>query len=153
MVNNTSSSITPTLYVIINIVSLSTTIIGTCLSCMILLTLLLRKKTIRNVPLLLCTNNYILVFFLGIFEMMHNIDTLRGDLGLLKNHEEIIRCRIQAYIVFSLISAVYLACVLQVSEKCLRIESLIFFDLYRLSFDFVASCIRLYNGYLILTHI
>ena len=157
MINSTSPSsgmsITPTVYVIINIISLSTTILGTCLSCVILTTLLIRKKTFRSVPLLLCTNNYILVFFLGVFEFMHNVDTLRGDLGLVKNDEEIIRrCRIQAYIVFSLLSAVYLACVLQASENVLQ-SNRSFFPIFRLSFDFAVSCIRLFYGYLILRHI
>lgn len=116
---STDALITPTVHVIINIISLVATVSGTCLSFVILTGLLLREKTFHSVPLMLCTNNYILVFFLGIFEMIHNIDTLRGDLGLVKGSTDIGRCRIQAYVVFSLLSAVYLACVLQVKQHCL----------------------------------
>ncbi len=122
MANNSFSSLsnisyTPTVHVIFNIISLTATTMGTLLSFVILVGVLLRKKTFHDVRLLLCTNNYILVFFLGIFELIHNVNTLRGDFGLLVIDDSTIECRIEAYILFSLISAVYLACVLQVSHR------------------------------------
>jgi hypothetical protein len=122
MSNNASSSLfntvpTPKIHVILNIISLIATALGTLISFMILVGLLLRKKTLHDVPLLLCTNNYVVVFLLGIFEFMHNLNTLQGDFGLWIIDHNILLCQIQAYIVFSFISAVYLACVLQVSLK------------------------------------
>lgn len=102
-------------HAIINIISLIGTAIGTSIAFVILATILLRKKTLSNVRLILCTNNYVLVFLLGIFELLHHLQVLQGDFGLAVVDEETWRCRIQAYIVFSLLSAVYLACVLQVS--------------------------------------
>jgi hypothetical protein len=120
MINNTTSSLfntisTPEIYVILNIISLIATASGTLISFMILVCFLLRKKTFHDVPLLLCANNYLIVFFFGIFEFMHNLNTLQGDFGLWIIDHNILLCRIQAYIVFSLVSAVYLGCVLQVS--------------------------------------
>lgn len=119
MINNTSSLFntisTPKIHVILNIISLTATTSGTLISFTILVCFLLRKKTFHDVPLLLCANNYVIVFFLGIFEFMGNLSTLQGDFGLWILDQNILLCRIQAYIVFSLISAVYLACVLQVS--------------------------------------
>src|SRR5262245_44004838 len=111
MANNSYSSLSntpssPTIYVILNIISLTSTTIGTLLSFMILTGFLLRKKTFNDIQLLLCTNNYIIVFILGIFEFMHNLNTFRGDFGLLVIDEETLTCRIQAYILFSLLSAV-----------------------------------------------
>jgi hypothetical protein len=44
------------------------------------------------------------------------VTVLRGDLGLIMNEGETTQCRIFAYILFSLISTVYLACVLQVID-------------------------------------
>jgi hypothetical protein len=122
MTNNSSSSLsntpsTPTAHVILNIISLTASTTGTLLSFAILTGVLLRKKTFYEVQLLLCTNNYILVFAFGILELMHNVNTLRGDFGLLIIDEETLGCRIEAYILFSIISAVYLACVLQVSHR------------------------------------
>ena len=120
MINNLSFSSTdtmssPTVHVILNIISLITTIIGVLLSFGLLVGVLFRRKTLHDVQLLLCTNNYILVFFLGIFEFIHNVNTLCGDFGLLVIDEETFKCRVEAYILFSFMSAVYLACVLQVS--------------------------------------
>jgi hypothetical protein len=125
MTNNSSSSLSntspsPAVHVILNIISLTTTAVGTLLSLVILTSVLLRRKTLHDVQLLLCTNNYILVFALGICELMDNVTTLRGDFGLLVIDENTLGCRIQAYILFSLLSAVYLACVLQVSHKYRR---------------------------------
>ncbi len=122
MTNNSSSSLlnrpsTPTAHVILNIISLAASIMGTLLSFVILTGVLLRKKTFHDVRLLLCTNNYILVFVFGIFVLMDIVNTLRGDFGLLIIDENTLGCRIEAYILFSLISAIYLACVLQVSHR------------------------------------
>ena len=111
MVNSSSTS---TVHVVLNIISIKATLIGTVLSFAILSGVLLRRKTFHNAQLILCTNNYILVFLLGIFELMHCVTVLRGDFGLMVDKGETVQCRIQAYILFSLISAVYLACVLQV---------------------------------------
>ncbi len=120
MTNNSSSSLsnitsTPKIYVVLNIISLSATTTGTFLCFLMLTGVLLRKKTFHDVQLLLCTNSYIIVFFLGVFEFKHNLNTLLGDFGLLVMNKETLECRILGYILFSLISAVYLACVLQVS--------------------------------------
>lgn len=124
MVNNSSSSLSnitssPISHIILTILSLTATTIGTVLSFLMLAGVLLRKKTFHDVQLLLCTNNYLLVFFAGIFEFMDNLNTVQGDFGLLIIYEETVQCRIQAYILFSLMSAVYLACVLQVSYRCI----------------------------------
>lgn len=106
---------TSTIYIILNLISLTATIFGLIISFIGLTTALLRTKVFRNVPLLLCANNYLLVFALGIIELSHNIDTFRGDFGLLESSENIIKCRLKAYFIFSLISAVYMACILQVN--------------------------------------
>ncbi len=112
--SNTSS--TPTVHVILNIISLVATATGTLLSFAILAGVLLRKKTFHDVQLLLCTNNYILVFALGVVELMDMVNTLQGDFGFLIN-VNLLGCKIQGYIIFSLTSAVYLSCVLQVSHR------------------------------------
>lgn len=123
MANNSSFSFsnttsTPTVYFIINIISLSASASGTFICFMILVGVLLRRKTFRDVQLLLCTNNYLLVFVLGVLELKDNVNTLRGDLGLFLNDKTTVRCRIEAYILFSCMSAVYLAYILQVSHRC-----------------------------------
>ncbi|UJR37496.1 hypothetical protein I4U23_030199 [Adineta vaga] len=112
MVDNTAVP-TPIAHVILNIISLIATIIGTSFSFVILTSVLLRRETLTNVRLLLCTNNYILVFFVGIFEFIHLVTIMRGDFGISVIDEETLGCRIQGYILFSLISTVYLACTLQ----------------------------------------
>ena len=119
MANNTSSAFdrmpTPKLHVVINIISLSATTFGTLISFIILVGFLLRRKTFRDVPLLLCTNTYAIVFVVGMLEFIHNLNTFQGDFNLRIINQNISICRIEAYIEFSLLSAVYLACVLQVS--------------------------------------
>ena len=112
LASNTSS--TSTLHIIFNLISLTATALGTFISFVILICVLLRKRTFKDVPLLLCTNNYLLVFVLGISELLHNVNTLRGDLEFLIMDKTTVMCRIHAYIQFSLVSAVYLACILQV---------------------------------------
>jgi hypothetical protein len=122
MTNNLSSALsntlsTPTVHIVLNIISLIASTIGILLSFSILAGALLRRKTFHDVQLLLCTNNYILVFCLGIFEFIQNVNTFRGDFGLVIMDEETFECRFLGYVLFSLTSAVYLACVLQVSYR------------------------------------
>ena len=77
---------------------------------------LLRDRIIHETHLILCTNNYLAVFLLGIFALIHNVTVLRGDFHLGANESETMTCRIQAYIEFSLVFAVYLSCILQVRQ-------------------------------------
>ena len=106
---------TPPLHVTLTIISLIATIIGTAVSFMILTCTLLRKETFTNVRLMLCTNNYIAIFFVGIVEIVHLIIVTQSDFGIAVINIEILGCRIRVYILFSCLSVVYLACVLQVS--------------------------------------
>jgi hypothetical protein len=127
MANNSSSALSntvssPTVHIVLNIISLIATAIGTLISFIVLVGVLLRRKTFHDVQLLLCTNNYMLVFLLGILQLIHNVNTLRGDFGLLVMDEETIGCRFLGYMLFSLISAVYLACILQVNYRYIMHE-------------------------------
>jgi hypothetical protein len=70
--------------------------------------------------MLLCANNYFLVFALGILVFAQNIQILRGDLDQFTDEEETLGCRIQGYIFFSFISAVYQAFALQVRISTIR---------------------------------
>ncbi|CAF1368288.1 unnamed protein product [Adineta ricciae] len=112
---------TPTLHVILTIISLIATIIGTAISFMILTCTLLRKETFTNVRLMLCTNNYIAVFFVGIVEIVHLVIVTQSDFGITVINIETLGCRIRAYILFSCLSVVYLACVLQAMFCLFRI--------------------------------
>lgn len=122
MTSNSSSSLsnikpTPTIHVILNIISLLATTTGTFLCFLMLTGVLLRKKTFHDIQLLLSTNSYITVFFVGIFVFQQNLNTLRGDFGFLVMDKESLECRIIGYILFSFLFTVYLSCVLQVSHK------------------------------------
>lgn len=133
---------TSTIHIILNIISLIATILGLLISFLVLTTALLRRKLFGNVPLLLCANNYLLVFSLGVIEFLHNITTLRGDFGLVQSNKNMSICRLKAYFIFSLISAVYMGCILQVNhinlkENCLYFPQNNFVSIFRLSFVFV----------------
>ena len=122
--NSSLSTLSPsrTHHIILNIISLIGTLIGTAVSFVLLAGVLLRRKTLLNVGLILCTNSYIVVFFLGIFELMHHAKVVQGDFGISIVERETLQCRVEAYIVFSLLSAVYLACVLQVSRRFVHVR-------------------------------
>lgn len=108
---------TPIVHVVLNLISLMATIVGTFVSFVMLTGVLLRRKTLRNARLLLSTNNYLTVFVLGIVELMDFVNVIQGDFGISVIDDETIGCRIRGYIIFSLLSAIYLAYVLQVSYK------------------------------------
>ena len=107
MAYNTSSSFLvpgypPTIHIILNMISLLATFIGTSISFVMLFSVILRKKIVRDTNLVLCANNYLAVFLLGIFELIHDVNVLRGDFHLGANKSETMACRILAYIQFSL---------------------------------------------------
>ena len=119
-----NSSSTPGSYIVLNCISLSTVTVGTTISFLVLFVLLLRKKIFVDTQMVLNTNNYLLVFLRGVFEVMHTSDVLRGDFRLGSNiDEETWWCRIRAYIEFSLTLAIYLSCALQVRKISFAIDS------------------------------
>jgi len=94
--------------------SLVINVLGLIITILILTFILLRRKTLYDTQLILCCNNYILLLALGISTLILNIRVLRGDLNSTNDEIETLECRILSYIIYSLISAVYIAFALQV---------------------------------------
>jgi hypothetical protein len=90
------------------------TIVGLIISTCVLIVVYRRRKHFYDVKSLLCINNYLLVFFVGIIVLLQNFDIIRADFGLLIIKSETFGCRLRGYIFFSLLSAVYQAFILQV---------------------------------------
>ena len=103
---------------IINIISLIIDFIGTIIAMLILILVLFRRRTFFDVQLLLCTNNYFVLFLLGILTFSINIRVLQGDLNAFHDEQETFTCRIHSYLFYVFISAVYQSFVLQVTNLC-----------------------------------
>jgi hypothetical protein len=102
---------------ILNIISLILTSFGLIFSFLILIRIYFRRKFFCNVKSLLCINNYLLVFLLGIILLLLNIDVFKADFGYFIIQHETFGCRIKGYFLFSLLSAIYQAFILQVITK------------------------------------
>ncbi|CAF1550066.1 unnamed protein product [Adineta ricciae] len=105
----------------INIISLTITIFGTIIALIVLIYILLRRKTLYNIQLLLCANNYLLLFILGILTLTINIRIYHGDLKEVNNEKETLSCRMNSYIFYVFMSAVYLAFILQATFRLCRL--------------------------------
>ncbi|UJR19736.1 hypothetical protein I4U23_022870 [Adineta vaga] len=141
----------------INILSLIISILGTITTMIILICILLRRKTLYNIQLLLCTNNYIVLFLLGILTFTINIRIFQGDLNEFNNEKETLICRIQSYIFYAFMSAVYLSFILQAIFRLHRIvyvtqEYLLNFRTYWLIIPFIWLCSFLLNLPLLIWH-
>ncbi|UJR12548.1 hypothetical protein I4U23_016724 [Adineta vaga] len=74
-----------------------------------------------EVQLLLSTNNYILLFLLGILTLTVNIRMFQGDLKEFNDEKETFTCRIHTFIFYGFISSVYQAFILQAIFRLCRI--------------------------------
>ncbi len=99
---------------LLNIISLTLNIFGLIFSFIILIIIYFRRKSFLNIKSLLCINNYFLVFCLGIILLLQTTDVFRADFGYLIIQHETFACRIKGYLLFSFLSAIYLAFILQV---------------------------------------
>ncbi len=106
-------------HIILNIISLIITFLGLIISTFILIIVYLRRKHFYDVKSLLCINNYLIVFFIGILLLFQNIYILKEDFRLNSIEYETLGCRIRGYILFSFLSAMYQAFVLQVIKYVL----------------------------------
>ncbi|CAF1420624.1 unnamed protein product [Adineta ricciae] len=106
---------------LLNLISLIINFIGTIITTIILIFILLRRKTFFDVQLLLCTNNYFVLFILGILTFSINIRVLQGDLKEFSDEQETLICRIHSYIFYAFISAIYQSFVLQSIFRLFRI--------------------------------
>ncbi|CAF0770677.1 unnamed protein product [Adineta ricciae] len=105
----------------INIISLTITIFGTIIALIVLICILLQRKTLYNIQLLLCANNYLLLFILGILTLTINIRIYHGDSKEVNNEKETLSCRMNSYIFYVFMSAVYLAFILQATFRLCRL--------------------------------